>query len=119
MKWIITIFALMLLVTACSTEAPIFEGKETVNVEDQTTVDIEVRFVDELFDPNTITVNEGDTVKLHFLVADQFIFSLPGYGIFETVNGNNYLEFVADKEGVFDFSCDDCANKPTGVLNVV
>lgn len=60
------------------------------------------------FDPETITVNKGDTVKLHINSIDvAHGFRLPDFGVNErlelgkTVN----VEFVADKTGTFMFSC--------------
>lgn len=60
------------------------------------------------FDPDTITVNKGDTVRLNIKSIDvAHGFSLPDFGI------NKYLEpgktitveFVADKTGEFLFLC--------------
>lgn len=60
------------------------------------------------FDPETITVNEGDTVKLQITSVDvTHGFALSEFGINEflepgkTVN----IEFIADKKGTFTFFC--------------
>ncbi|MBC8500954.1 MAG: cupredoxin domain-containing protein [DPANN group archaeon] len=120
MKWIITILTIMLLVTACTTET----ATEPEIIEEEVEVSegyelIEMRFVDEIFDPNTIEVSKGTSVRLQFMNGNTFTFSLPDYGIAERVNGNHFIEFVADKEGVFDFECIDCNKATTGVLRVI
>jgi cytochrome c oxidase subunit 2 len=60
------------------------------------------------FVPSTITVNEGDTVKLSITSTDvDHGFALPTFGVNEalapgeTVN----VEFVADKKGTYTFFC--------------
>jgi len=60
------------------------------------------------FVPNTITVNKGDTVKLHIKSTDvTHGFSLPDFGVNEVLAPGNdvHVEFVADKAGTFTFSC--------------
>ena len=60
------------------------------------------------FEPDTITVNEGDTVILHITSIDvTHGFGLSAFGINkdlregETIN----IEFVADQKGTFTFRC--------------
>lgn len=60
------------------------------------------------FSPSTITVNQGDTVKLTIESIDvAHGFALPTFGVNEelvpgeTVN----IEFVADKKGTYTFFC--------------
>lgn len=63
---------------------------------------------DWVFDPDTITVNRGDTVKLHITSVDVMHgFGLPDFGINERIEAGKTIDvqFVADKTGTFDFSC--------------
>ena len=60
------------------------------------------------FIPSTITVNEGDTVKLAVTSSDvDHGFALPTFGVREFLAPGNTvnIEFVADKKGTFDFFC--------------
>lgn len=60
------------------------------------------------FSPNTITVNKGDTVKLHITSKDvTHGFNLPDFGISKQLIPTKTVdvEFVADKQGTFTFSC--------------
>tara|TARA_Y100000034_G_C6663623_1_gene291043 strand:+ start:75 stop:536 length:462 start_codon:yes stop_codon:yes gene_type:complete len=60
------------------------------------------------FDTSTITVNEGDTVILHLISEDvTHGFSLSDFDISETLSPGDEvtIEFIADKEGSFTFSC--------------
>src|SRR3989344_7023053 len=60
------------------------------------------------FEPSTITVNRGDTVKLHITSADvAHGFVISAYGINKTLNPGQTVdvEFVADKAGSFPFLC--------------
>lgn len=60
------------------------------------------------FVPNTITVNQGDTVKLTITSIDvTHGFNLPDFGINERLNPGKpvTVEFVADKKGTFTFAC--------------
>ena len=60
------------------------------------------------FSPSTITVNQGDTVKLTISSVDvKHGFALPDYNV--SVNlfpgSSETVEFVADKVGTFNFYC--------------
>ena len=60
------------------------------------------------FVPSTITVNKGDTVKLHITSTDVgHGFALSAFGINKTLNPGQTVdvEFVADKAGSFQFFC--------------
>jgi len=60
------------------------------------------------FVPNTITVNEGDLVKLTLTTADvTHGFTIPEYGINERIEPGQTvkIEFKADKKGTFEFFC--------------
>lgn len=65
------------------------------------------------FVPSTITVTEGDTVKLAITSADvAHGFALPDFGVSETIEPGKTtaVEFVASKKGTFSFFC----NVPCG-----
>ncbi|MBI2463796.1 cupredoxin domain-containing protein [Candidatus Peregrinibacteria bacterium] len=60
------------------------------------------------FTPSSMTVNKGDTVKITITSIDvTHGFALPDYNIDETVEPGKpvTVEFVADKQGTFDFRC--------------
>jgi len=60
------------------------------------------------FDPATITVNKGDTVKLNIKSVDvDHGIALPEFGISETIKAGkeSKIEFIANKTGEFTFSC--------------
>ena len=60
------------------------------------------------FDPNTITVNLGDTVILHITSEDvKHGIALPDFGVSKDINPGEEttVEFVADKKGTFSFFC--------------
>lgn len=60
------------------------------------------------FVPNIIEVNSGDTVKLNVKsIEGTHGFRISGYDINEILELNQEvnIEFVADKEGTFSFSC--------------
>ncbi|RMF55497.1 hypothetical protein D6745_01840 [Candidatus Woesearchaeota archaeon] len=60
------------------------------------------------FIPSTITVNKGDTVKLHIKSVDvTHGFALPDFGINKNLEPGKTVnvEFVADKTGAFTFFC--------------
>ena len=60
------------------------------------------------FSPDTITVNEGDTVVLNVESIDvSHGFVLPEFGVSEFLSPGNTvkIEFVADKKGTFSFFC--------------
>jgi len=54
------------------------------------------------YTPGTITVKQGDHVKIIIINTDATHgISIPGY----SVSGLDSVEFVADKVGTFDFHC--------------
>lgn len=60
------------------------------------------------FSPSSITVNMGDTVKLHIKSVDvPHGFSLPEFGVTKTLSAGKTtdIEFVASKKGTFTFTC--------------
>jgi cytochrome c oxidase subunit II len=71
-------------------------------------VDINITAKDWSFDPGTITVHKGDTVRLHITSIDvEHGFSLPDYGINVQISPGKTTDvaFVADKSGSFGFRC--------------
>jgi cytochrome c oxidase subunit 2 len=60
------------------------------------------------FEPDTITVNKGDKVKIILKSTDvRHGFNLPDYNINKTVDPGKIvtIEFTADKAGTFEFFC--------------
>lgn len=60
------------------------------------------------WEPSTIKVKKGDTVKLTITSVDvPHGFSLPDYGINQTIEAGQTttVQFTADKTGTFTFSC--------------
>lgn len=60
------------------------------------------------FTPSTITVNRGDTVKLHITSIDvTHGFTINEFGINEVLEPGKdvHVEFIADKTGTFSFWC--------------
>lgn len=60
------------------------------------------------FQPDTITVNRGDQVKLSITSVDvEHGIAMPDFGISSTLNPGQTteIEFVADKSGTFSFFC--------------
>jgi len=114
---IVVIIALLML-SACSSTT------QTNNVQPESIesgrVEVELRLEEDSFEPSTIIVAKGDLVSIQFMddVKKPYIFALEGYGINERAD-DNYLEFVAYKEGFFEYSCWDCDSSPIGVLKVI
>lgn len=73
----------------------------------KTVKEFELRQSDERFDPTTMVVNKGDTVRLVFLFEEPVVITLDAYGIVEETE-TGVVEFVADKKGEFDLICIDC-----------
>ena len=71
------------------------------------------------FDPSTITVQQGDMVKLSIQSMDvTHGFSLSAFGINEQLSPGKTvnIEFVADKKGTFPFACSVvCGSGHTGM----
>ena len=60
------------------------------------------------FDPSTITVDKGDTVRLRITSTDvKHGFALPDFNVSKDLNPGETVtvEFVADKAGEFTFFC--------------
>lgn len=112
------------LVAACTTTTPPSSNGGTGNQQPDTGMDdqpntkdntptakvVEIDMIAKqwVFEPDTVTVNEGDTVKLNVESIDvAHGIGINAFGIRErlepgkTVN----IEFVADKKGTFSFFC--------------
>ncbi|MBU0666580.1 MAG: cupredoxin domain-containing protein [Nanoarchaeota archaeon] len=111
----ITFVLLLFLFVGCnnSIELPVDEDV----VKEVTVKEFEVRIMDGRFDPNTITVNQGDVVRLNFMNTDIHHISIPECGVDETVDFG-VVEFVAEKVGKHLFYCLDCDGDVYGVVNI-
>jgi len=72
------------------------------------------------FNPSAIEVNKGDLVKLHIESVDvTHGFALPEFGISKTLTKGTdiHVEFIADKEGVFNFFCNIPCGQGHGGMN--
>ncbi|MFH1770280.1 MAG: hypothetical protein ABH828_01865 [archaeon] len=121
MKWIIIALILAIgLMTACTEETTTADKTVIVDQggEAAGTELVEIMMDGSNFNPDTIVVNFGDTLRLQFMNSEAFTFSLPEYGIAERVSSSQ-LEFVADQKGVFEYACLDCDNSVVGVLKVI
>ena len=83
-------------------------GNETGQVPTGEVKEFEVIAKQFEFLPNTITVKQGDTVKLSITSADvTHGFAINDFGINETIEPGKTtnIEFVANKKGTFNFYC--------------
>lgn len=92
---------------------------KVIKPEKNTTVKISVK--DYTFDPKEIKANEGEYVELKFSGADnKYDFYLEGFGISENIEigKESSVVFLADKKGVFSFTCKVCErnDKMNGIL---
>ena len=108
-----TIFAIILLITVLASGC----AKEEVQVEEPEQVqeapapevkEFEMEARRFAFEPGTITVSKGDTVRLKITSSDvTHGFAIDEYDINEKLPSGQevIVEFVADKAGTFDFYC--------------
>jgi hypothetical protein len=123
MFFIIALLAGVLFLTACTEQAAPKEQTTNPNSvgfqESKLEVkDLEVWYVNEQFFPETISVKEGDHVRIFLMNTENMFFSIPDFGVNENIN-HGYIEFVADKKGSFEFYCQDCDEPTIGFINVV
>lgn len=75
------------------------------------------------FDPSTITVNKGDTVKITFKDDDgTHNLVISGYNVSTKILGSGTEEvvtFVADKVGSFEFYCSVANHKALGMTGTL
>ena len=72
------------------------------------------------FNPNEITVNNGDRVRLKITSMDvTHGFSLPSFNINKDLNPGEevIIEFTADKTGTFTFACSVVCGSGHGSMN--
>ena len=94
-------------------------GGNTPALADGTPVKITVQITDSGFQPNTVTVAEGQSVELTFVWAershpnDEHTINISGYNLeseqINNVTKTTVVDFVATKSGNFTYKCDfDC-----------
>ncbi len=89
-------------------EKPQYEPPPTAPTEAENVVEIKMEAKMFEFLPSEIKVNKGDKVKLTITATDvPHTFALVAYGIDEElpVGQDVIVEFTADKEGTFTFTC--------------
>ena len=72
------------------------------------------------WNPSTITVNQGDTVRLNITSVDvEHGFSISRYNINELLSPGKTVtvEFLADKTGEFSYSCSVVCGEGLGQMN--
>ncbi len=80
----------------------------TTTTDSQAVKEFQITASQWVFEPNTITVKQGDAVRLLIKSIDvTHGFNIPDYGIDEELTPGNVtiVEFVADKPGEFTFFC--------------
>ncbi len=111
MKKLIIILAVLLIVIG---GAFVFLGKNSNNekapslVSDESVREISITAKQWEFVPGTITVQQGERVRLSIASVDvAHGFALPDFGISEylTPGQTSTVEFTADKKGTFSFFC--------------
>lgn len=83
-------------------------GSEVVQDKSSSVKTIEMTAEQWKWTPNTITVNEGDTVVIHITSKDvTHGFHLPAFNIDEQIVPGKTItvQFVADKKGTFPWAC--------------
>lgn len=129
---LLLLIALSLLVAGCSTtqeettsnETPT-ENVETVETtmvevaqqEEPIIVEEEVRLTKAGFFPQTFNVNEGETLRLVFLLDEAQFISIDALGIAEEVQTTT-LDLTFATPGEYDMLCVDCEDTPVAVISV-
>ena len=95
-------------------------SQEPVQIEAPTSEVVEIDMIARKwdFDPSTITVNEGDKVKLNIRSVDvTHGFSLFEFGVNErlTPGTTTTVEFTADRVGSFEYYCSVGAHRALGM----
>lgn len=114
-KILVLLITLTILISGCSHVreiAPTLPVSDNADVNENPIegVEIEIDMTAKQFEfePSTITVNKGDTVKLTITSLDvAHGFSLSEFNIDERIEPGQptKIEFVADKTGTFPFEC--------------
>jgi cytochrome c oxidase subunit 2 len=116
---LITLFAVTLLLFGCTGEAPqketgnglppaVTDGGDTTDNVTSPTVEFDITAKQWEFEPSTITVKKGDTVKLTITSLDvDHGFALNEFNVNERLVAGETVEvaFTADKAGEFTFFC--------------
>ncbi len=80
--------------------------KETGNTKNYTVIAKKLQWI---FEPETITAEQGDRVKINVINEDDFDhgFAIDAFGISQRLpaNGSINVDFVASKSGEFSFYC--------------
>ena len=75
------------------------------------------------FDPATITVNKGDTVKITFIDGDgRHDLVVDGYNVSTKTlseGGSDIIQFVSDKTGSFEYYCSVANHRDLGMKGVL
>lgn len=105
---IFTLLMLSALIVGCAKpdNETTLTGQTVVPVETVKTFEITAKTFS--FEPNTITVNKGDTVKLIVTSVDvDHGIGIKEYNIRQNViaGKTEIIEFIADKQGTFTFYC--------------
>ena len=111
MKYFIILPMFLLILAGCSHKTENGTPQPTtidISDENQNIVEIDMIAKQWLFEPDVITVNQGDTVKLHIQSIDvDHGIALLDFGVNEKLASGEAvdIEFVADKTGTFSFFC--------------
>ena len=75
------------------------------------------------FDPKTVTVNKGDTVKITFVDGDgTHDLVVEGYNVSTkrlSGGGSDTIQFIADKTGCFEYYCSVSNHRDLGMKGVL
>jgi plastocyanin len=112
---VIIVIALMFLLVGCATQTIETSNEDGVFETASDSKLFEVRLNGATFSPDTIIVNQGDTVRFVFMNEAPYTFTLEGYGLYERVAAT-HIDFVANQKGSFDFECVEC--NTAGILVV-
>ena len=76
------------------------------------------------WEPAILVVKKGDTVVIHVTNPRKNVhgFAIPGYGVstgpLEPRGGEETVQFVADRAGVFPFACNQPWDADTAICNI-
>lgn len=99
--------------------------KETTLMAEKEAVEFEVNGADFKFDPSTMTVKQGDTVRIVFTNTDA---SMPHDWVVDEFNArtkvlkpgeSETIEFVADAAGEFEFYCSVGQHRANGMVGTL
>ncbi|MBI4019135.1 MAG: cupredoxin domain-containing protein [Candidatus Aenigmarchaeota archaeon] len=108
MKLLVPLLLGIVLVTGCAAGNSSSETTTTTVSSGSDIKEFEMTAKQFEFVPSTITVNEGDTVRLRITSTDvDHGFSIPAFAVNAqlSVGETKDIEFVADKKGTYTFAC--------------